>query len=245
MDKKNKKKYIFISILSFSLIALIAVSSIYVHNRNQFRQSLKHNNKEYPITGIDISSHNSKVDFQKVTNDSISFVYLKATEGVSFKDPNFEKNYEGAINNNIPVGAYHFFRFDMNGTLQAKHFLKNISNKLFDLPIAIDVEDASNPTTDIDIVIKRLKDFIDYIDADKNKILIYTNLNGYNKYIRNNFDNCLLWICRFSKPSSEIKWQIWQYSHWGEVDGISGEVDLDVFNGNKDDFQNFIGEFSY
>ena len=67
------------------------------------------------------------------------------------------------------------------------------------------------------------------------KVMIYTNKNGYKKFIQQHLSHLPLWICSFQHPQRVrgYNWTILQYSHWGEVDGIKGEVDLDVFNGDS------------
>jgi lysozyme len=51
---------------------------------------------KYPITGIDVSHHTGKIDFQKAKDQKIDFVYMKSTEGEYFKDKTFENNFKGA-----------------------------------------------------------------------------------------------------------------------------------------------------
>ena len=196
--------------------------------------------EDYPVKGIDISSHNGSIDFKKVEADGISFVLIKATEGASFKDNRFESNYSGARNTGMKVGAYHFFRFDINGTLQGMNLLNAITGKTLDLPVAIDVEEHGNPSTPTQSVVKRLNEMIELISSRGYDIMIYTNNNGYKRFIEPYFADYPLWICKFSKPHNDIEWQFWQYSHWGEVDGISGEVDLNIFNGSKKDMEHIL-----
>ncbi|MDE6309419.1 MAG: hypothetical protein K2L81_04415, partial [Muribaculaceae bacterium] len=77
-----------------------------------------------PVNGIDISSHNGKIDFEAVRADSIDFVIIKATEGSTFKDPAFHTNHTNALKAGLKVGAYHFFRFETNGQQQALNLIK-------------------------------------------------------------------------------------------------------------------------
>ena len=58
-------------------------------------------------------------------------------------------------------------------------------------------------------------------------------------FIKGNFDDYPLWLCAFSKPEG-IDWTIWQYSHWGEVDGIKGDVDLNIFYGNSEQWRKWL-----
>lgn len=241
---KKKGRRILTTFVLLLLFAIIAVGG-YICYVLYLRPPINIDPKMYPVMGIDISAHNGIVDFEKVQKSDISFVYIKATEGASFQDSLFEKNYELALKAGIPVGAYHFFRFDMSGTLQAMNLIKSVQGKIFDLPIAIDIEDHGNPETASPVVAKRLQDMIDYLKIQDQKLVLYTNVKGYEKYIRPNFTQYILWICRFSKPAQDMNWQFWQYSHWGDVAGVKGEVDMDVYRGDNSDFENLLGEYSY
>ncbi|MCX6200169.1 MAG: GH25 family lysozyme, partial [Bacteroidetes bacterium] len=51
---------------------------------------------KYPVTGIDVSKHTGKIDWNKIQTRKISFVYIKATEGETYLDPNYLNNIKGA-----------------------------------------------------------------------------------------------------------------------------------------------------
>ncbi|MDE5632527.1 MAG: hypothetical protein K2I54_06955, partial [Muribaculaceae bacterium] len=75
--------------------------------------------ERYPVTGVDISAHNGAVCFDSLAASGIDFVYLKASEGTSFRDKAFLRNYGAARRAGLAVGSYHFFRFDCDGALQS------------------------------------------------------------------------------------------------------------------------------
>lgn len=189
----------------------------------------------YPISGIDISAHNGVPDFDSIAAAGIDFVYLKATEGISHRDPAFMRNYLAARRAGLKVGAYHFFRFESDGTRQAANFLNAISPCELQLPAVVDVEEWGNtadPSTDI--IVERLESMVAMLKAFYGPVTIYTNKNGESRFIRNRFNDIPLWICSFTDPPlSHRHWQLWQHSHRGNVAGISGDVDLDTFNGSR------------
>ncbi|MEG0701719.1 MAG: GH25 family lysozyme, partial [Muribaculaceae bacterium] len=117
-----KYRKIYIIITCVILFAMVGIGGYYVL-RNVMRPQISINKITYPVNGIDVSAHNGNIDFARVAQDSISFVFIKATEGASFKDGKFEKNYIAARDAGLKVGAYHFFRFDINGTLQGMNFV--------------------------------------------------------------------------------------------------------------------------
>jgi lysozyme len=200
----------------------------------------------YPITGIDVSRHTGKIDFGKLKEqyaDTIDFVYIKATEGISMVDKNFASNYSNARQHEIPVGAYHFFKFNVDGDEQAKNYLQTIKNKSLDLPLVLDIEEWSNSRNVLqDKVIKEIGNFIAAIERRrKEKLMIYTNESSFQKYIQGNFDSTAIWICSFSEqPKIQNDWTLWQHSHKGKLDGAEGWVDINTFNGSREDWSRFL-----
>ena len=198
---------------------------------------------KYPIVGIDISSHNGDIDFYKVKNDDFSFVIIKASEGEDVLDSLFTTNYNRAKANGLKVGAYHYFRKNTDGINQAKNFVEAVGWRKLDLPLVIDVEDEINDKVSDDITMKNLTFMIDNLQSRGFKVMIYTNGNGYKKYVKDRpFVNVNLWLCSFKKPDdiAHIPHQLQQYSHHGRVNGINGDVDLDVFNGNEKQWEQWL-----
>ncbi|MBR4257050.1 MAG: lysozyme, partial [Clostridia bacterium] len=65
----------------------------------------------YPVRGVDVSHYQGDVDWETLSKQGISFAFIKATEGSSYVDLTFEKNYVEANKTVLRVGAYHFFSF--------------------------------------------------------------------------------------------------------------------------------------
>ncbi len=128
MQLSNRKICIIINAIT---VMAICVTAYIVMTRPSY-PSHHLSRAEFPIKGIDISAHNGHIDFGLVTTDTIDFVMIKATEGADFCDANFNINYNGARAHNLPVGAYHFFRFETPGAVQASHFINTIAGKDFE-----------------------------------------------------------------------------------------------------------------
>ena len=187
----------------------------------------------YPVRGIDLSAHNGPVDFCRVAGSGIDFAIIKASEGASWRDSLFERNYAGALEAGMRVGAYHFFRFDVEGWRQSVNILGAIGDRHLDLPVAIDVEEFANPpdATTAEVV-QNLRSMIEIMRQNGREPMIYTNKNGYYRFVRGRFDDVALWICSFTNPplADQARWTLWQHSHIGRVDGIRGPVDISTFN---------------
>ena len=203
-----------------------------------FAEGADPDREKYPVRGIDVSHHNGEIDFDRLSakESDVSFIYIKATEGTDFQDPGFIRNYRGAMKSGIPAGAYHFFRYDTDGELQALNFIRALRGRPFTLPPAIDVEDWGNPDGHATaLIVERLRLMTACLLREGYRPVIYTNLDGYHRIIRGNFDSYPLWISSFSDPpldtdTENMHWAIWQYSHRGDLPGISSPTDLNVLN---------------
>ena len=228
-------------LISLSIIALIAIGTIYWY-RSERRYHIDIDLQQYPITGIDVSAHNGEIDFNKIAHSGIDFVFIKATEGATFKDTHFHTNYNNARKARLKVGVYHFFRFNTDGNLQALNILHSIKGKKLDLPFVIDIEEYSNDkNTSTEDVISQLSALINTLQVHNLPIMLYSNKKGYSRFIKGRFDDYPLWICSFTNPPIDEKWLFWQYSHKGIVKGISGNTDLNTFNGSREDWEHWIG----
>lgn len=195
----------------------------------------------YPVRGIDISSHNGMVNLDAAAKDGIEFVFIKASEGVNFKDENFRINYSKAQHAGLKTGAYHFFRFDKDGVEQAMNFLNSIGKRSFELGLAIDIEKTGNPDgIPLDSIAFRLSSMIDYLNLKGYRVTLYSNRDGYFDYLMENFPGFPLWICSFSEIPFNAEWTFWQYDHHGRVSGIKGDVDLNAFCGSGKEWENFL-----
>lgn len=203
-----------------------------------FAEGAQPDRSVYPERGIDISHHNGEIDFGKLAGEEsdVSFLYIKATEGTDYIDPGFIRNSRGALRSGIPSGAYHFFRYDTDGELQALNFIRALRGRNFTLPPAIDVEDWGNPDGHATAkIVERLRSMTACLLQEGYRPVIYTNLQGYHRLIKGNFDSFPLWISSFSDPPLDtdpenLRWSVWQYSHRGDVAGISAPTDLNVLN---------------
>lgn len=112
-------------LIAIIVTAIVAVCG-FIHAYKQYianTPAMEPDKSLYPVRGIDISAHNGVIDFDKVRNAGYDFALVKATEGTDFKDTMFVSNIHNARKAGMKVGAYHFFRFDTDGELQALNLL--------------------------------------------------------------------------------------------------------------------------
>lgn len=202
--------------------------------------------ERYPVAGFDISSHNGDIDFKASAKDGMEFVWIKATEGVTFKDKNFPVNHAKAGEAGLKRGAYHFFRFDKDGVEQAINLLSTIGDRTLEMGVAIDIESSGNPQDINEELIKeRILAMAEYLNLRGLAPTFYCNKADYYKYMAESFPGNSLWICSFSQDPISSPWTFWQFNHKGTLKGANGKVDLDVFGGSIDEWTDFLSKQQY
>ena len=236
--KRPKKKF-YVVVIVLSLLLGLTIHKLFFES-----DTYRINKLKFPIFGIDISKHNGKVNWDKLNDQHLDFVFIKATEGQTRPDPRYIENLKGAKSIKVKVGAYHFFKFNRDGAEQAKNYLSHVNIYNLNFAPILDVEESGNFTNrnNPKLVMKEIRGFVSYVEArSSRKVIIYTNEHEYNKYIKGNFNNNPIWICSLDEePPVDRPWLFWQYAHRGEIDGIKGWVDLNTFNGGRSEWNSFI-----
>lgn len=236
----TKKRIIYTSIIL--LTAFVGFVGIrYIYNSGYIR--LNYPSPEvYPVHGIDVSHHQKKIDWDKLDKELVQFAFIKATEGGDFKDTRFVENWQKAKELSIAVGAYHFFTFCKDGKLQALNFIESVPKDSTNLPPIIDLEFSGNCSKknyrenilhEIDLYIRTVEAYYG------TKVVIYTTWEFYKKYLIRNFTDNPIWIRDIqSQPQLEDgrEWLFWQYTNRGKLEGIETLVDLNVFCGTRERF---------
>ena len=244
MEKKNILAIIFV------LVGVLIIIGILLYNGYIIPTKLEA--EKYEIRGVDVSEYQGEIDWKTLSSQDIDFAFIKATERSSYKDPYFTKNYEQLNETNLLVGAYHFFSFDSSGEEQAKNYIETVGTVEEDkiiLPI-VDFEfygDKEKNLPNKEDAQKELQELLNKMEKEyKIKPLIYATKKAYDIYIKDNFTDYDIWIRNIlTEPSLEEnrKWTFWQYTGRARLKGYNGKenfIDLNVFNGNKEDFGNYI-----
>ncbi len=233
-------------LLLLGAAALVVVMGAYVLWHYILPHSVTVDRFRYPVAGLDVSKHNGEIDFEQVVDDDYQFVFIKASEGKTYRDEAFARNYKAARDAGLKVGAYHFFRKNRTGKEQADNFLGAIGSRELDLPLVIDLEDdwGNGATTSRDTALERVMAMIGILKDKGYDVMIYTNKDGYDKYYKGMLGDCDLWLCSFTSPDlqPDLPHRFQQYSHEGEVMGVKGDVDLNVFRGSKKEWERYLDQ---
>ncbi len=195
-------------------------------------------------TGIDVSVFQGDIDWNAVKNDGIDFVMLRVgyrgygTKGIIGEDANFKKNYEGAKEAGLKVGAYFFSQAlnEKEAAEEANFVLDTVKDYPLDYPIAFDWEFVRNDEArtngmSSESITACAKSFCEVIAQAGYTPLIYFNREtGYFSYDLTLVKDIGFWLAEYyDTPSFYYNYKMWQYSESGSVDGINGEVDMNIF----------------
>lgn len=186
------------------------------------------------MKGIDISEFQDNVNYQKLKEQGIEFAIIRCGFGknANQKDSKFEEHYLGLKYAGIKVGAYLYsYITDINNAkLEAENCLRFIKGKKFDLPIFYDVEDKSITLNRADLT-KACKVFCDILIKNGYDAGIYANLSWFKSKINvKELENYKIWLAQWglSKHQANFKVDFWQYTNKGQINGISGNVDMNI-----------------
>ena len=248
MKLSKKKKRVITIVFIIFLILLVFFLMIF----NGYIIPTKLEAEKYEVRGVDVSEYQGEVDWDRIKAQGISFAFIKATEGSKSKDEYFDRNFEKLKNMDMLLGVYHFFSFETEGEEQAQNYINTVGHIENDdsifIPI-IDIEYYSyykKAKPYKEWIIEELQTMLDELESRyRIKPMIYTTMEFYDDYINGNFSDYDIWIRDIvTKPNLENRdWRFWQYTGKGRLDGYSGEekfIDLNVFNGTKEDFDSFV-----
>jgi lysozyme len=201
----------------------------------------------YKIHGIDVSRYQQRIDWKAVKDMNIGgirieFAFIKATEGTGRKDFLFARNWYQAKKAGIPRGAYHFFTPSRDGVAQAHHFIRQVQLEPGDLPPVLDVEQSNGVARAI--IQQRVREWLQEVETAYHvKPILYTNVHFYERYLEGAFEDYPLWVAHYLQPHAPRigrDWQFWQHSESGQVNGIKGKVDFNVFRGDSIQFAHML-----
>lgn len=192
--------------------------------------------------GIDVSRYQGAIDFERVKAAGVDFVLLRSSIGdasdiTTGEDIRFAVNFREAKKAGLMVGAYHYL---LGGNVEealseARFFIKTIAPYDLDFPAVLDFEDpwqqdylTTEERTAMALAFMREVENAGYYP------MLYVNTNWAENYLdMSKLDKYDLWLAEWHpKPTYNGSFEIWQYTAYGGVSGIEGDVDLDICTKN-------------
>jgi lysozyme len=175
-----------------------------------------------------------------VKSAGVTFAFVRVSDGLNYPDSKFATNWPNAKAAGLVRGAYQFFRPGQDPTSQANAMLAKIDAaggmQAGDLPPVLDLETADGVAAST--VVSRAKTWLSVVEKKIGiKPIVYT-ANFMSGTIGTNFSGYTLWVANYGAscplmPSGWTTWKFWQDADNGNIAGIPGGVDTDLFNGTK------------
>ena len=200
--------------------------------------------------GIDVAAHQhpggTPIDWSKVRTDGQSFAFVKATEGGDWVNPHYVEDIQAANAAGLKTGAYHYARPAGDAKIQAANFAAQIALAPDQtLPPALDIEVAEGKSA------AQLEQWIEEFTSELKRLtgrtpMIYTYKYFWMGQMNNSqkFSDMPLWLAAYQDQAPEAvggwnELSFWQRSGSGKVAGIPTDVDMNLFNGSKQQLQSF------
>lgn len=193
------------------------------------------------VLGIDVSKWQKEIDWDKVKNEGVDFAIIRcgyrgSVTGSLVEDPYFEQNIKGAQAAGIKVGVYFFTQAvnEVEAVEEASMVISLVRDYELQYPVFIDTEGAGgNGRADSLNVEERTAVCEAFCTTVKNAGLeagVYASRNWYNnKLTANTLESYAIWLAEYrSVPLYQGYYQMWQYTSKGKINGINGNVDLNV-----------------
>ena len=187
------------------------------------------------VHGIDVSVYQGSVDFSRVAQSGVRMVYIRSTLGFSYVDPTHERNADGARAAGLEFGFYHFCTASTTdeAVRQARFFAQTIARYDYGLKPVLELSPARalsrTETTDVALA------FLQEVERlTGREPAIYCSASTPREDYDSRLAPYSLWVAQYGAREPESNdiwptWAGWQYSERGRVDGIEGNVDLDLF----------------
>jgi lysozyme len=210
----------------------------------------RHSPRKLDVHGVDVSRWQADIDWDKLRRHGANFVYIKATDGGDHLDPMFMKNWQGAAEAGLKRGAYHFFYWCRVASEQADWFIRNVPKVKGALPPVIDVEwnhqSSCKRRPSRAVVLEKMQVFMDRLERHYGqRPVIYTTPDFYADNLQGAFLDYPFWLRSTAQHPSKVypgrDWLFWQYSGSGLSKGVTGQIDLNVFNGDENDWWAWLG----
>lgn len=190
------------------------------------------------IKGIDISSYQGKPDWKKVKKAGIKYAILRIHERYGI-DASFEYNYKECDKNGIPVGVYKY-SYALNVAQaedEADSVISVLNGRKLDFPVFYDLEWKEQRVLSKQTIEKIAKAFLSKIAKAGYMVGIYCNADWYQNVLTPDLKKYDCWVARYPlNDNGGIQERLrpdfgigWQYSSKGHVDGVNGNVDMNVF----------------
>ncbi len=218
------------------------------HSTENLHPSQTYVPRNYKIVGVDISRYQEKFLWERasIVNQfkdtlKVQFIIAKASEGSHLKDPMYDYHLsQSKKNEEIVFGAYHFFLPDQKVEPQVNHFVKVAKLKEGNILPVIDIEQTRGQSNKV--IRKKLNLFCNLLENKYGKKpILYSNKDFLINNVGEGFKEYPIWVAHYGVEKIQMpepwKWNIWQFTDQGSSFATKHPIDVNVFNGSRNDLK--------
>ena len=204
----------------------------------------------HPVHGVDVSRYQTSVDWLVARENGVNFAFIKATEGGDMVDPMFKDHWRGAGAAGVKRGAYLFYYHCRPSEEQARWFFRHVPRVAGSLPPVLDMEwTPTSPTCTIRREASVIRRDAAKVIAMMTKHygtapILYTTVDFYEDNEMWRLSGVDFWLRSVAAHPSDRypgqHWRFWQYTSTGLVPGMKGEIDINAFDGSREDWATWL-----
>ncbi|WP_324715167.1 GH25 family lysozyme [Lactiplantibacillus plantarum] len=200
------------------------------------------------LNGFDVASYQAGMNVGEIAGD---FALVKATEGIDYTNPEFNGHAKQTLSAGKKLGVYHFIRNDSDIKQQADYFLTVVKSYIGKAMLVLDFENTTGSTIQSQAGVGLAKQWLDYVYQQTGvRPVLYTGVScenslDWSSVVKANYG---LWIAQYNNYNvvngyqprdlygSLKHWKtavMFQYTSTGQLPGWNGNLDFDVFYGDK------------
>lgn len=241
--KRRLRKMLLIVAVFCIAIILLNVAFFFYRGQIWFNEPRK---RDYPVRGAVITQELGKIDWKIMSQQTISFAYIRATKGTTYVDTEYERNRKNARKTDLLIGCWHEFDFRTDGKKQAENFIGecgDMDNMLRPMVKLTKYGIYNLKMKNADDVKENLQAFLDRVEDEYGRRpVIMCDSACYKKYIEPYFDSYTLWLIdHFGEPDEDVDWAMWEFNPRVRTEGYENSKKyfaLTVYRESKD-LENF------
>ncbi len=195
------------------------------------------------MQGVDVSRYQGDIDWNKVKEFGMEFAIVRVggrfiNSGGLYDDRLYRENIEGALEAGLDVGVYFFSQAisEEEGIEEAEYVLSLIEGYDLTMPVVMDWEplggdEARTYGVEPKEITRAIRGFCGRIrEAGYEPMIYFNSHSAYARMDLRELTDIKFWFAQYNDvPTFYYHFDMWQYSDQGMVDGINGEVDLNLY----------------
>lgn len=229
----RRKKILFEFFVFFAFFVLIFILFRIGQSFLNARVPKNVQNLDPVALGIDVSEWNTDIQWDKVKQDGYSFAIIRAGFGVDgTEDSRLYEHVQGAKEAGFKIGVYYYSHATTpdEAIKEADAFISFLEPFEWDYPVFYDIETDRQDHLDRDELTEIVQSFLERVSEAGYQAGLYAPKYWLEQRLNvAELEDYAIWVANYTEQLEyQGKVDLWQYSKNGKIDGIAGDVDIDI-----------------